>query len=181
MKQIQVYNDFLDIKSIDYFVENVVESHDNDILWHWHPITSYHGTGEDDGQFIHLVAGYDPDGCVRVIQPELVEYCKLIENVLIDKISKDIKTVRIKFNAIQRGVRSKYITHQDWQTDNHYSLLLYLNDSDGETVFEIDGKEQVVQCRKNTAVIFDSTIPHYNYRQTDAKLRVVLNMIFEIL
>ena len=42
-----------------------------------------------------------------------------------------------------------------------YSFILYLNDSDGDTVFLIDNKKVAVTPKKGKLVVFSSDIMHY--------------------
>lgn len=63
--------------------------------------------------------------------------------------------------------------HTD-QSDRHLSLLYYVNDCDGETIFKDLYRQQPV---KNTAVLFDGRIPHQV--STPSHWRSVLNFVLE--
>lgn len=62
---------------------------------------------------------------------------------------------------------------------NFKTVLLYLNDSDGDTVFFEDGEECFRQTPKaNTAVVFDSKKYHASTPPIVNNKRLVLNFVF---
>ena len=73
------------------------------------------------------------------------------------------------------------------EASKHLSMLYYVNDSDGNTIFfeespkEFNGtltEKQSVTPKKGTAVIFDSTTIHAGQIPTNSKRRMVANSIF---
>ena len=60
----------------------------------------------------------------------------------------------------------------------HKSLLYYINESDGDTIFFKDGKEiQRVSPKKNRLVISDGPIDHCSSNPIKTELRYVLNTV----
>jgi hypothetical protein len=52
------------------------------------------------------------------------------------------------------------IFHIDNKKEDHYTLLIYMSDTDGHTQFKIDGQLVNIEPLKNRAVIFKSDILH---------------------
>lgn len=89
--------------------------------------------------------------------------------------------VRIKANMLMgNGFGNKpNAPHKD-ADENHFTILYYVNDSDGDTVFfDDDGKIfKSVKPKKGRMVIFDSDISHTSSSPTDGR-RCVLNIILK--
>jgi len=87
---------------------------------------------------------------------------------------------RIKLNCQYQDNRSidKYNPiHFDEHTP-HTSLLYYINESDGDTIFFKQGKEiQRVSPKKNRLVISDGPIDHCSSNPIKTELRYVLNTV----
>lgn len=70
--------------------------------------------------------------------------------------------------------------HND-QTEPHISIIYYVNDSDGDTIFfDKEDRETIIHRqtpKKNTAVIFSGDIPHCS--STPSKWRSVFNFVLE--
>jgi hypothetical protein len=64
---------------------------------------------------------------------------------------------------------------------NACSLLYYVNNSDGDTVFfdEEHKRTTSVTPKRNTAILFDSTLWHASTPPTHADNRIVINFIME--
>jgi hypothetical protein len=62
-----------------------------------------------------------------------------------------------------------------WHTDfpSCTTMLMFFDDTNGH--FEVEDGTKV-ECRKNTAVIFDSNLEHRGFSCTDSPKRIVLNM-----
>ena len=71
--------------------------------------------------------------------------------------------------------------HQDQILKGYMSLIYYINDSDGDTIFfNKDLKEtKRVKPKKNTAVLFDSNILHCGCNPIKSMRRAVINFIFK--
>lgn len=174
MNDFQVIDNFLEDSVIDEFIETYIDKLNPNLRWIWFPKST--SSAEDDGQFVNIIFSEN-----IIHDDTLVPLCSYVETEIVKKLKSRIRFDRIKINAIQKGFKDKFETHQDSSHFGFKSLILYFNDTDGATFFNIHNKEKKIECKKNRAVIFDSNIPHYNCRQTDKKLRVVLNMVFEVL
>ena len=93
---------------------------------------------------------------------------------------------RIKSNLTFNLTDYKKINHQpihiDNDTEDNKSLLYYVNDSDGDTLF-FDNDLNIIKRvspKKNTAVLFDSNILHAGSNPIKSKKRIVVNTIFKM-
>ena len=61
------------------------------------------------------------------------------------------------------------------------SLIYYINDSDGDTIFFNKKLKEIkrVTPKKNTAVLFDSNILHCGCNPIKSSMRGVINFIFK--
>lgn len=79
--------------------------------------------------------------------------------------------IRIKANMYMNiGEKRKHKSHVDYDFP-HKGCLLYLNDNNGETIFE----DQNVKPKANRVVFFDPHKPHSSSCCTDQKRRLVVN------
>lgn len=69
--------------------------------------------------------------------------------------------------------------HTDYDND-HMVMLMYLNDSDGDTIFYNDDKKVIrsIEPSENTAVLFDGKILHSSSTPSKNSRRVALNINF---
>ena len=93
---------------------------------------------------------------------------------------------RIKSNLTFNLTDYKKINHQpihiDKDTEDIKSLLYYVNDSDGDTLF-FDNDLNIIKRvspKKNTAILFDSNILHAGSNPIKSKKRIVINTIFKM-
>lgn len=105
---------------------------------------------------------------------------------LIAAVARDRQILRIKANLLQS--RSEPVLtqpHYDRVTEAT-SAILYINDSDGDTVFfnklagdDLDGMAEVDRCTPTagSAVIFDARQYHAGSLPVETKARVVLNIL----
>jgi hypothetical protein len=70
--------------------------------------------------------------------------------------------------------------HRDY-TDDHWSFLYYVNDSDGDTRFFDDKKNVAHKAtpKKNTGILFQSDIWHAASSPIEFETRAVINFIIE--
>ena len=73
------------------------------------------------------------------------------------------------------------IIYNDTDLTGYKSLIYYVNDSDGDTIFFNDNLKEIkrVNPKKGKAVLFDSNILHCGSNPINTLNRVVINFIFE--
>ena len=72
--------------------------------------------------------------------------------------------------------------HLDKPSKGYMSLLYYVNDSDGDTIFFDKNIRMIkrVNPKKNRAILFDSNILHAGSNPIKSKKRIVINTIFKM-
>ena len=110
------------------------------------------------------------------------EHLILFENVIKNIINKanisksNISRIR---HAIMPQTNKDNINHPHIdQEDEHISVVIYLLDSDGDTIFyDEDWKTEIkrVTPKANTAIIFSGNIPHSSSRPLENDLRIIGN------
>jgi len=123
-------------------------------------------------QFVHTIYS----DC----RPQSYLFDDVIRPVLFSKIMPEGSVLwRIKANLIARDHNHRTSGfHNDAYLDNGEpannitTALLYINDSNGYTLFK-DGSK--CKCKSNRFVYFNNSIVHSSVSQTDKKRRVVLN------
>jgi len=97
------------------------------------------------------VNGFQTDNVVSFFTEEIK--LKIINNYNLLKIIKHIHFIEYFNGGFQKE-------HNHEKTEND-SFILYLNDSDGDTVFKLDNKEIKINPEKGKIVFFDAKIFHY--------------------
>lgn len=135
----------------------------------------------NSGQFIHklLETRYN-DGNISVYKSPLYEGFKQIFNQI-----SYINIERIKCNLNLNKTGYKKTSHQpihfDHKSNDFRSLLYYINDSDGDTIFFNKKLKEIkrVKPKKNTAVLFDSNLLHCGCNPIKSNKRAVINFMFK--
>jgi hypothetical protein len=102
----------------------------------------------------HLTAtvnGFQTDNVVNFFTDEIK--FKILNNYNLLRIIKHVHFIEY-FN----GGFQKEHNHKKTEKD---SFILYLNDSDGETVFKFNSEETGIKPEKGKIIFFDSEIFHY--------------------
>jgi hypothetical protein len=130
--------------------------------------------------------------------------CRSALLTISDKLNFKIKKIiRIRIGLLEPKPEGKYVNdpHVD-NIEQHFAGLLYLNDSDGETViynekYDIQYNmnpvdhynnvlkrkvsiKQKVECKENRFVMFDGFHYHSSTCPTNVNRRIVINFNFEI-
>jgi hypothetical protein len=138
----------------------------------------------DNFQFTHSFFDQEPKPYFKLIVPFL--------NYIKDNLGfKEFEFDRIKSNLLinnpQQPLESYNVPHVDGQDDNTKTLLYYVNDSDGDTVFfnEKYGDNinnlttnMTLSPKKGTAIIFNSNYFHSSRPPINNKFRCVINLVF---
>ena len=133
-------------------------------------------------QFTSGMFGTDVNDFSNQRQSPAFDVVKTFTDVFCSHVKKPIKSLyRVKFNCQYQDTRSltKYNpVHVDIIDVPHISLLYYINESDGDTLFFKD-KEIIkrVSPKKNRLVISEGPIPHCSNNPINTELRFVLNTV----
>ena len=97
---------------------------------------------------------------------------------------KEVLVQRAKVNLQPQNLKFKENNHNsphvDLKNEEHKVLLLYVNDSDGDTFFFDNDNKVIKRIRpaKNKAVIFDGNILHAGSHPKNSDCRIVINIDF---
>lgn len=92
---------------------------------------------------------------------------------------------RIKSNLTTKLANYKDSFHQpahtDYNTNDYFSFLYYVNESDGDTFFFDNDNKLIkrVSPREGKAVMFDSNISHAGSNPIYRNIRMVINFVLE--
>lgn len=126
----------------------------------------------------------------QLIHPILMEgnvespFADLVLNVS-KKVSNDLKFLilnykRVKVNQLIGTSHNKlHPPHTDNENDNFISIIYYVNNSDGDTVF-YDNDHNIIQRvspKKNRCVVFPSNMLHASSSPVDNERRLVVNYV----
>lgn len=133
-------------------------------------------SGNDNNKLFQFTHTFFNDGKITS------DYFKTIEPMLYfaeEKLNLKTKSIlRIKANLLtQQDSNIEESKHVDCELENYKSLLFYVNDSDGDTLF-LDTQTKV-SPKENRAVLFDSKLNHTSTAPSIFKRRVVLNFVVE--
>jgi hypothetical protein len=161
--KIEIFDDYLDEEEFNK-IKNIFINNEK-FPWHYTPGIAYPNEIKqlDKFQFFNLM--YRNDVGVKSDY-----YADLMP--LLNKINPK-EMLRVKANL---GTRTNTNIEGGMHTDSkmkHTTAIFYLNTNNGFTVFENGDK---VNSLENRLVVFDSTILHSGFSQTDTNIRVVLNL-----
>ena len=179
---IKVIKDFLTSKKADIIEKDLLG---HNFMWFWNHNTIGYGEIDnfktkntvDTGQFIHMIMSNWNNEITK--SPVYEGFIKVFDN-----INYEIAT-RVKCNLNVNKTGYKKSSHQpihiDQNLKGYKSLLYYINDSDGDTIFFNKKLKEIkrVKPKKNTAVLFDSNILHCGCNPIESQKRGVINFIFK--
>ena len=198
---IEIYDNFLPDDFADE-IENLLM--DYQFNWYVNPTTAYADDNSnkdkldkvqtkntiEHSQLVHIFHVQKNDGRDGV---ENSEYCNIIHRIMdIVKTNTSWKDnpilIRSKANLNFPITNYTKDNHQPVHSDifgytehEYKSLLYYVNDSDGDTMF-FDNKLNVttrVSPKKNRVIIFDSINLHAGSNPIENHMRAVINLIFK--
>lgn len=96
-----------------------------------------------------------------------------------------IDTLRVKANLLTCNkdfdTNTHHPLHVDADESDYWSLLYYVNDSDGDTFFKLSENDfKRVSPKKGRAVFFNSNIEHASSSPVKTDTRIVVNSILKI-
>jgi len=112
------------------------------------------------------------------------EFCEIIKNLLDSKIK--YKWIhRVKANLTTQVTNNhkdfRRPMHKDISELGYKTLLYYVNDSDGDTIFFDEEKEtERYTPKKGTGLFFPSNILHSGCNPIRSKYRIVINYVLKI-
>jgi hypothetical protein len=141
-----------------------------DSYFPWYYASKTTDTEKDNYQFVHTFYKFDKPTS---------NHFPFIKKFIDSKV-KYKKIVYLKSNFTTRKNISKLAFHQDAPDDRYVSLLYYVNESDGETVFKIKDKTIKTKPIKGTGLLFKSNINHSATNPKKYDSRIVLSCIMEV-
>jgi hypothetical protein len=140
----------------------------------------------DNMQFTHMFYDQSPKPYFNVIVPFL--------NYIRDNLGySEFQFGRIKANLLLKNpnqpLNSYNIPHVDGEDDSVKTLLYYVNDSDGDTVFFNEkysnttcnlSEQYRIKPKAGTAIIFDSNYYHCSSPPVNHDVRCVINLVFKV-
>ena len=158
---------------------NQVYNNVQSLPWAFKRKMNENSTNENQFQFLqdYSEAYYDnraADSFARVIlSPYLNSFSQ----------EKSVEVIRVRTNLFIRTSSNKYgggfHTDLSSATNNHFTLLLYLEDSNGATEFKKSGRKVISE--RNKAVIFPCSLEHQTLSQTDVLFRFNININFKLI
>tara|TARA_B100000787_G_scaffold168599_1_gene157669 strand:- start:791 stop:1300 length:510 start_codon:yes stop_codon:yes gene_type:complete len=144
----------------------------------WRHIKKMNPNAENDHQF-HFLQEYiedkDPDFLKKFCNLILSPYLKLkkIKSVAVRRIRTNLFIKTLPYNH-EGGFHVDYLVTDE----KDFTLLIYLEDSNGATEFKHQGKKII--SKKNKAIIFPTNLEHQTIFQTDKLFRYNINVNFKI-
>ena len=135
-----------------------------------------HKNNLDTPQFTHTIL--TEDGKVNSEHYDLINY---LFNLF---VSEPVNFFRIKCNLLLQNNKTKKANHQiphiDNDNDEYYSLIYYVNDTDGDTIlFDNDLTiTKKITPQKGKAILFKSNTLHAACNPIESYKRSVINFVF---
>lgn len=184
-----IVDDFLSKSEADK-IHKIVDEYD--FRWRYKPRNQSHSPDNlSVFQFVHSLSFDDKNVEQKKVKSR---YYDAIMSPILSAFEKHTgnkvsRVVRAKINLITKmevsPVELLMMEHKDIYGNSNgktYSLVYYIEDSDGDTVI-FDNNHNVVECappKKGSAVIFDSYTVHRGTPPNKHKRRVILNVILEV-
>jgi len=174
---IEVYDNFLPTE----FSDELLQLHTNcEFSWFLHKSTINVGVIDenavDSPQLCHTFFNLDN----QINSPYFDDVIRILD--YLPKNRRELFRIKsnLNLNYTNYSVHNYQPRHKDMNIDNHNSLLYYINDSDGDTLFfKDDTIVKKVAPKKNRAVYFNSSIEHAGSNPIKSPTRIVINFIFK--
>lgn len=191
MEEICIFDDCIDKDIIDDLEKNLLYNHSTNWIYHSETIPEHlvenniikYSISEnltknikDVPFFVHPIVGGD-----QINDTYLGPICARLITQFVDRTNFPIKDIiRLKANLTlpSNNVSDEQYNNIHIDEDReHYALIVYLNESDGDTIF-FNNKEIIkeVSPKKGRIVVFDGSILHANKTPKEYKNRLVLNI-----
>jgi hypothetical protein len=173
----KVIDNFLPQEFFDLIINTVI---DKEFPWYYHTNSAYNVEGKEDkvSQFNHIVI-YDGD-----IKSSLYDAMLNVVEIFKKTTKLNIKGIgRIKLNLLTQKILTpkehRKTIHKDVEEDS-ISFILYLNDSDGDTIFYNENKTKIVNKvtpKANRCVWFKSNQWHHATPPINTSARYIINFV----
>ena len=173
----KVIDNFLPKEFFDMIVSTVIN---DEFPWYYHPNSVYNTKEKEDqvSQFNHIVV-YDGN-----IKSFLYDAILNIISIFKEKTELNINGIgRIKLNLLTNKIltpeQHRKTIHKDVEEDS-ISFILYLNDSDGDTIFYNENKTKIVNKvtpKANRCVWFKSNQWHHATPPINTSARYIINFV----
>ena len=112
------------------------------------------------------------------------QLCEIVKHLDFEKINYQVYRIKsnLMFNISGYKKTNYQPIHLDRVAEGDKSLLYYVNDSDGDTLF-FDSDLNIIKRvspKKNRAILFDSNILHAGTNPIKNEKRIVINTIFKM-
>ena len=109
---------------------------------------------------------------------------EIVKHLDFEKVNYQVYRVKsnLQFNVTGCKKTNHLPIHMDKITEGDKTLLYYVNDSDGDTLF-FDNDLNItkrVTPKKNRAILFDSNMLHAGANPIKNETRIVINIIFKM-
>lgn len=179
---------FLD-NFLDQNLVNDIETIATDIEfpWFWRSSTTYGeselGKQHKDFQFVHLMY-YDDEvkSTVFGLAQHLLFQFEDKTNLRIKNVKKIKANLTVQSSLSEQDLEPAIHTDCPKDVTNYLSIIYYVMDSDGDTVFFDDDKNEIMRKPpvKGTCVYFPSNMWHRHTPPKDNKRRIVFNIVVEL-
>lgn len=167
----------------DLFPQRLVDSIEDDLL---NPGTPYFYNERtttrplsqeeiDNPQWTHVAYTNDPDYSPKTPLWDNLSIPLYFVEKAINKSVERIERVKVNFMTKSADTSSHHPWHRDVPAPGFTSMIYYVNDAQGDTLFK-DATVNSVQPKKGRVVIFPSDMMHCGSPTTSAK-RLVVNYI----
>jgi hypothetical protein len=172
----KIINNVLNNSSFDLLQKEILA---NDFPWYFLNCSASKSKSEEDVtySFHHTILDND------VVLSSYFPFINLIALQLKDIFKLDnYKIFRLRFGlTLSYGKNIINNAHIDEINKKHKVILLYINDSDGDTYFYENNKIiNSITPEKNKAVLFDGDIYHSSSKPLKNSRRIVLNINLEM-
>lgn len=159
-------------------IKNLLDSHE--FAWGFDKHSTYERDVEDKiYQFTHPTIREGEVIC------RYIHFFTYLIKLLNERLNLNIKLVhRIKTNFLPVQSYTEADLEKSWHTDtkfdNYYTLIYFVDDSDGDTVIKTDEGIKSYKPTAGDAILFRSNIEHRATPPTGNNIRRVVNYVFVI-
>lgn len=182
---LQIYDDLLSEEQHKNIIDTVESS---SFLWQWFPATVEDHPDRDSWQFYRLFESYNYSETTddTLYEKGVIWREQIIEAVQQHMNLEVVKVMRSRVNMlfpipnppIWHGIHTDINTYED--VDKYYSLLYYVNNSDGDTfLFPHNAEGQQVSPTMNRVAVFPASMRHASSSPT-LNRRLVINIVVKV-